>query len=512
MVEESGKFADALQWLAATGDPTIIAHPVVSMVSSTLWNGVVFRQFIVNKMWNVLSLIVFILSQGIIPRMITDDVVGTERQVLNNIIFAGRSFTYILGMGRLAAFHLARIWTWCRNTAKTIFDEIDEDGDGNLDWEELMGAATAFKARVGEEFKKAFSFLYDDDGPVVMEDKRKGISGQSKSVYNIISFVLMLTLAVMLSHEPMLWCTEAEDWPTIACGDSENVTYRYSVLVSIALVIHWLILVDLAVFSTDISAFLLVVGHVMGEVKTFLTALSFLLLTFGSAMPIFCADCPFVAGDYSSMPKAIVSLLAITLGWFEADDVLRVRDTDGTFLAVLFLFVGLTVIILLNLLIAQLNASYEYINRDMIGFAQMNRASLIVEAMLSCGKEKWEDFQESLMFDQKLEFDPGDLGLDGGIQVTEPKSRHVVLEESIIRYGGATSADLPWPVEKSSTEDQDDRWDRLEVLLAKAIKRKPDAERTASKPGDSHGDSASGSRMMRTNSGTSGSSILSSDF
>lgn len=395
-------------------------------------------------------------------------------------------------------------------TAKTIFDEIDEDGDGNLDWEELAGAAAAFKTRVADEFKKVFKFLQDDDGPVVMEDERKGISGQSKSVYNIISFVLMMILAVMLTHEPMLWCSKAEDWPTIACAASTGVSYRYSVFVSVALVIHWLILVDLAVFSTDISAFLLVVGHVMGEVKTFLTALSFLLLTFGSALPIFCSDCPLVAGNYSSMPRAIVSLFAITLGWFEADDVMHVRNSDQTFLAVLMLFVGLAVIILLNLLIAQLNRSYEYINRDMVGFAQMNRASLIVEAMLSCGKDKWETFQESLMFDQKLEFDPGDLGLAGGIQVTEPKSHHTVLEETIFRFGGSTSPDTPWPVEKTSTEDQDDRWDRLEILLSKAIKRKTGDEASA-KTADQQGSSGGGSRNLRANSGISGSSSISSE-
>lgn len=115
------------------------------------------------------------------------------------------------------------------------------------------------------------------------------------------------------------------------------------------------------------------------------------------------------------------------------------------------------------------------------------------------------------MFDKNLEFDPGDLGLAGGIQVDEPKSSHAVLEEPIFRFGGSTSPDTPWPVEKSSTEDQDDRWDRLEILLAKAIKRKPGAE---AKPANQQaGDSsAGGSRMQRANSGVSGSSLLSSDY
>merc|ERR1719424_1797149 len=227
--------------------------------------------------------------------------------------------------------------------------------------------------------------------------------------------------------------------------------YRYSILACVSMAIHWLILVDLAVFSTEIAAFLLVCGHVIDEVKTFLTGLTFLLLMFGSALPIFCSNCPLVAGNFSTMPQAVLSLFAITLGWFEADDVMNVRWTDQMFLSVLFLFVGLSVILLLNLLIAQLNRSYEYIYQEMIGFAKLNRASLIVEAMSSCGKAKWERFRDSLHFERKLEFDPGDLGLAGAIQSYEPQAVCSVLEETIKRFGGSTSVDMPWPQEKSNT-------------------------------------------------------------
>lgn len=48
--------------------------------------------------------------------------------------------------------------------------------------------------------------------------------------------------------------------------------------------VHWLLLIDMTIFSTQLSAFLLVVGHVLGEVKQFLTALTFLLLLFGSVL------------------------------------------------------------------------------------------------------------------------------------------------------------------------------------------------------------------------------------
>merc|ERR1719446_974758 len=132
------------------------------------------------------------------------------------------------------------------------------------------------------------------------------------------------------------------DWPTGDCDEANaSLKYRYSIFSCSALVIHWLILIDLAVFSTEISAFLLVCGHVLGEVKTFLTALSFLLAMFGSALPIFCTgdQCAEVAGNYTNIPRALVALSAITLSWFEADDVMRVRDTHKMYLFVVMMFV-----------------------------------------------------------------------------------------------------------------------------------------------------------------------------
>jgi len=145
LINPAGEFADALKWLAATGDPATIAHPVVSVLSDSLWSGVVYRQFVVNKMWNVLSLLVFMLSQGILPRMITVDIDKDERDRINWAIAVGRVFSYTLNMSRLACFHLARIWSWVRGTMKRIFDEIDQDGSGSIDWEEFKEAIGLFK-------------------------------------------------------------------------------------------------------------------------------------------------------------------------------------------------------------------------------------------------------------------------------------------------------------------------------------------------------------------------------
>jgi len=156
-------------------------------------------------------------------------------------------------------------------------------------------------------------------------------------------------------------------------------------------------------------------------------------------------------------------------------------------------FVTISVILLLNLLVAQLNRSYEYIYKDMLGFARLNRASLIVDAMESCPKKRWTTFVKNIDFDQRLEFDEGDLGLSGGVASVEPAGAHIQTRESIRRFGGSTSGDMPWPEDKDEAQneggDEDDeteRLDRIEALVNK-IARKVNRINAQGGHGGSHG-------------------------
>jgi len=485
LVKPNGNFSETLKWISSSGDPAIVSHPIVATMADTLWSGVVRMQFIYSRMWNMFSLIVFILSQEILPGWVED---GQDQESYESyvstiwlLIFVGRLFNYIAGMGRLACFHLYRIWVWCRNTMRRIIEEIDTDGNGSIDYAEMMQALDTFKDTVKEEIRKMLRVLRDDDGPGTHEDARRAIASQEKNMYNLISFVLMLLLAIMCTQEPMFWCSGSEDWPTTQCPAGQRMKYTYSICAMLAMIVHWLILIDLAVFSTEISAFLLVCSHVLSEVKQFLIALGFLLLTFGSAISIQCRSCPDGGGDFSDMPNAIISLFAITVGLYQGD--FRDIQEEPMLLGAIFLFLTCSVVLLLNLLIAQLNRSYEYIYQDMLGFARLNRAALIVDAMESVSRKRWRRFVATLHFDEKMEFDQGDLGLPGGVQSWEPAAMHRLVRESILRFGGSTSPDMPWPEDLSDVgddrfsqhdvvkDDSDDRMERIEGLVMKTLRR-----------------------------------------
>lgn len=108
--------------------------------------------------------------------------------------------------------------------------------------------------------------------------------------------------------------------------------------------------------------------------------------------------------------------------------------------------------------------------KDMLGYARLNRGSVILENVTHASAKRWEKFVASLKMDEKLEFNEGDIGLAGGIQVLEPAGAHPVTTDSIKRYGGSTSPASQWP-ETANDVDIEDKVDRLERIIEKAVKK-----------------------------------------
>mmetsp|Transcript_69068 Transcript_69068/g.179415 ORF Transcript_69068/g.179415 Transcript_69068/m.179415 type:complete len:1273 (-) Transcript_69068:209-4027(-) len=408
VVSGSGSLADALRPLTASKDQTIISHPVICLVSDTLWSGVVKRQFILSKIGFLFSLLVFMLSQAILPKL------GIQHsRGLRFAILIGRAVNYLFSMTRMIAFHVRRSCGAYRN------------------------------GRLVKVFRIPF--------PAYL-----------RNFYLLLGFILTLLLMAMCAHEPMFYCIgETADWPTEDCDDASSVQGRYTIFSMIAMFIHWLLLIDMAVFAHKLSAFVLVVKHVLSEVGRFCVAMLFLLITFSSAAACLRHD----KREFRDLPSAANCLFAITVGLFEGD----FREYfDAPFLLMcIFFFVTVSAILLINLLIAQLNCSYEYVYADMVGFARLTRASLIADMLQACPPMRWSRFVATLRFDQRVEFDEGDVGLSGALQVKEPASLNPVMVDSINRYGGTCSPDMQWPAEQG--QDEEDRFERIERLMQTAL-------------------------------------------
>merc|ERR1719356_962101 len=146
-------------------------------------------------------------------------------------------------------------------------------------------------------------------------------------------------------------------------------------------------------------------------------------------------------------------------------------NDDPALAVVVIIYIIATVIFLPNLLIAQLNCAYQATYLDMLGFARLNRGKIVYETMPSVARWRWARFIEALRLEDPVEFGEGDMGVSGGIQITEPASANITTVDMIRRFGGSTSPLAQWPEEENAGDDEEDRFDRMEKLIEKAMKR-----------------------------------------
>merc|ERR550532_1515916 len=91
--------------------------------------------------------------------------------------------------------------------------------------------------------------------------------------------------------------------------------------------------------------------------------------------------------------------------------------------------------------------------------------------MASVSIGRWQWFFTSLHLDERLEFNEGDIGLSGGLQVTELANVNPTTHDMIRRFGGSTSPAMQWPEEDTAGDDDEDRFYKMEKLIQKAMKR-----------------------------------------
>merc|ERR1712146_648852 len=146
-------------------------------------------------------------------------------------------------------------------------------------------------------------------------------------------------------------------------------------------------------------------------------------------------------------------------------------ESDPLVLSCVFVYLVTVIAFLLNMLVAQLTCAYEAVYSDMIGYARLERIEIIVGIMPVVSQKRWTGFVDSLKLDSKCEFNAGDIGVTGGTQILEPANSNPTTQDMIKRFGGSTSVEMQWPVEQEGQGDEADRFERLENLIQKTLKR-----------------------------------------
>merc|ERR1719389_171552 len=169
---------------------------------------------------------------------------------------------------------------------------------------------------------------------------------------------------------------------------------------------------------------------------------------------------------FQTIGGGMMSLWEMLLRMFSTDHYKSLHDIPVVLIGV-YVYLVTTAVYLFNLLIAQLCCSYDAIYADMVGYARLKRCRIIVETMPAVTPKRWNYFKESLGFENRIEFNEGDVGVAGGIQILEAANAHPTTVDTIKRVGGTTSALAQWPEEEGDIED--DKFGKLEALIKKAM-------------------------------------------
>merc|ERR1719498_1333233 len=289
-----------------------------------------------------------------------------------------------------------------------------------------------------------------------------------KSWQDSAGFALMVMLVMMLILEPIVWCFNDDHGKQFyeECTDASNVLMPYSIFSMLAMLLYFALLIDLAVLSTKVSAYVLVCIRMLSEVFLFLLALAAVLLAFASGISVIKHD----QEDFAGIHKGLLALSEMTMRMYDGAHF-EMYETDPLVLICVFVFLVTVIVFLLNMLVAQLTCAYEAVYSDMIGYARLERIEIIVGIMPVVSEKRWLSFCEALKLDQKCEFNAGDIGVTGGMQLTEPANLNPTTQDMIKRFGGSTSVEMQWPAEAEGQGDEDDRFERLEALIQKTLKR-----------------------------------------
>merc|ERR1719217_1467694 len=338
LVDPEGKFAKNMEWVVKSKDPRLMVHPMLALLGDIVWSRVAMRSFIQRKAWFIFTLVIFVVSQSGIKGVLE---ANPEDKNLMITIFAFRIFIYVFSMGTMIYSHFAKIVS---------------------------------------------SFRRGD----VIRLGKCAIPTYLSNWQEAFNLVLMFLLMFMLSTEPILHCFGAEDVEMFSpyCQAVKGLSGVYYSLNMVAMVLYYILLLDLAVFNNRVSAYVLVCGRMLAEVCLFLLAVFCVLLTFSSAFSCLEQD----DEAFKTIPAGAMSLWEMLLRMFSTDHYKKLHDLPVVLVGVYGYLVA-SAIFLFNLFIAQLKCSYNAI------YADLKRCRIIVETMPTVSPKRWGAFKESLGFD-----------------------------------------------------------------------------------------------------------------
>jgi len=146
---------------------------------------------------------------------------------------------------------------------------------------------------------------------------------------------------------------------------------------------------------------------------------------------------------FSEFGLAFENLICTSLSNFEYDWA----DLDPLGRVIWAIYVALSMFFLMNLISGSASSCVFHTSKNAEGLTYRQQARDVVELETVITREERESLFHQCGFADRIEFDFGDLGIAGGIQVQEAvAARHYTSDriDRVFRFAGEANAYMPW--------------------------------------------------------------------
>lgn len=274
-------------------------------------------------------------------------------------------------------------------------------------------------------------------------------------------FLTKLTNAGRLLVSISLVCSFALDEHFDEALGIENRAEAVALFEGLASCVMWALLLDLSQLSLVLLKFQHKLGAVIVQFFIFYACLLVCLMGFATGM--YLADHPVIT-HFDNVWHSILYLYATFLGIYS----FYLYEFSAQMLLLFFLFSVGAVLMLGRLILAIMTSVTVNQDSQVEGYAFLERAQLSVELESMCSLGFRQRVWAKMGCESSVEFDAGDMGPGGGLQVREVVGRQMsqrAADDRIMRFPGECDKNKPWPkVDTSNDKNIGDRLDKLESL------------------------------------------------
>ncbi|CAK9021335.1 Retrovirus-related Pol polyprotein from transposon TNT 1-94 [Durusdinium trenchii] len=405
-MDENQMLSRALLSFMHFKDPKVIVHPILMFVLDLLWEKLILRFFVSDQIFRAVNFIIYLFAACFFN---TDEAIADP--VMSKMLAASRLLVYILGFGYLLTTNIRELWKH--------MSSLEED-------HRRLGAC-----------RKCPEFL--------------------KKTSGVLSFLLMMNLAVMLTVEPLLHCFgKTEGWISFTCDAwTDHMHLVHEICLVLGIFLYVLLIFGIGSnISITLSEYRVLCLRAGKQVMLCMSVVTLVIFTFGFCITAMTREVAIVGThEWDGVGSTITHLLQLTVGILDLEDLTGISAKSPSLFVVIAGFLLLVYSFLFNLLVSQFCGVFDALVADSEGHARLARGDVMLDTLKAVPMKKWKHFVGSLALDQRTEFDKGDIGLPGGVKVAEPAGANPQTKDQIIRFGGYTDPSLPWPEKKSSDED-----------------------------------------------------------